>query len=399
MPADSRRNIAILAFTLVVVMLGYGIILPILPFYVQRLGASGRDLGLLTSISALMQLFFAPLWGSLSDRLGRKPVLLLGVLGYGLTMLLFGLSTRLWMLFVARTLNGMLSSAALPTALAYISDSTTAKERSGGMGQLGAAVGVGVVLGPGLGGALSARSLATPFFVASGLCLGALLLVWLLLPESLPVSRRGVAAGARAAAPAEAWRALAGPLGMLLLLTFVVSFGLSAFQGILGLYALQKFGFGPAQVGTIWMIVGGVLLAGQGLLTGWLSRRFGEVAVIRFSLLASAFGYALILLAATYLTVLLATGLFVLFIALLGPALNALVSGQTPLQQGFTMGVANSVASLGRIMGPIWSGSIFDINLSYPFLSGAIILFVAFLISLLWIHLEAKPAAVMPAKS
>ncbi len=123
MLTNQRKNLLILSFTLVVVMLGYGIIMPIIPFYIEKLGASGRELGFLTAISAFMQLFFAPLWGSLSDRLGRKPVLLIGVLGYGLTMLLFGLSTQLWMLFVARGLNGMLSSATMPTALAYVGDS------------------------------------------------------------------------------------------------------------------------------------------------------------------------------------------------------------------------------------------------------------------------------------
>ncbi len=180
---NPRKNLLILSFTLVVVMLGYGIVMPIIPFYVEKLGAGGRELGLLVAISALMQLFFAPLWGSLSDRIGRKPVLLVGVLGYGLTMLLFGLSTHLWTLFVARALNGVLSSATLPTAMAYVGDNTDEKQRAGGMGQLGAAMGAGVVLGPGLGGVLASVSLATPFLVAAGLCLVSLLLVALLLPE------------------------------------------------------------------------------------------------------------------------------------------------------------------------------------------------------------------------
>jgi MFS transporter, DHA1 family, multidrug resistance protein len=399
MLAPTQRNVAILAFTLVVVMLGYGIVMPILPFYIQRLGASGRDLGLLTAISALMQLFFAPLWGSLSDRVGRKPVLLVGVFGYALTLLLFGLSTRLWMLFAARALNGMLSSATMPTALAYITDNTTAKERGGGMGQLGAAMGIGVVLGPGLGGVLSTYSLATPFFVAAGLCLVSLVLVWLFLPESLPATARREPAQPKATAFGQIWRSLVGPLGIMLVMAFVVSFGLSSFQGILGLYALRKFGYGPEQVGVIWMVVGGVLIVGQGALTGWLTKRWGEVTVIRVSLLTSALSYALILLAATYLTVLVTTGLFILFIALLGPALNALIASQTTMKQGFTLGLSNSFTSLGRILGPVWGGSIFDLNLNYPFLSGAAILLFAFVISLLWMRDEHQPAALAPAKN
>src|SRR5512138_1150742 len=181
---NNKRNLYILSFTLLVVMLGFGIIIPILPFYITKLGASGREMGMLTATSALMQFAFAPVWSTLSDRYGRKPILLVGIVGYGVTMLLFGLANQLWMLFVARALNGILSSATMPTAMAYIADNTPGKGRSAGMGQLGAAAGLGFVLGPALGGLLSANSLSLPFFVATALCLVSLLLVWLLLPES-----------------------------------------------------------------------------------------------------------------------------------------------------------------------------------------------------------------------
>ena len=150
-----RKNTLILGFTLLVVMLGYGMIQPIIPFLITQLGASGWDLGLLSSVYAAMQLVCAPFWGTLSDRIGRKPVLLIGVLGYAIAMLIFGLSTRFWMLFLARTASGVLSSATMPTAMAYLSDNLPEKQRGGAMGQLGAAVGLGVVLGPLLGGVLS----------------------------------------------------------------------------------------------------------------------------------------------------------------------------------------------------------------------------------------------------
>jgi len=148
----SRKNILILSFTLLVVMLGYGMIQPIIPFLITSLGASGKDMGLLASVYASMQLVCAPFWGTLSDRMGRKPVLLIGVLGYAIAIFIFGLSTRFWMLFVARTFSGVLSSATMPTAMAYLSDNLPEKERGSAMGKLGAAVGLGVVLGPLLGG-------------------------------------------------------------------------------------------------------------------------------------------------------------------------------------------------------------------------------------------------------
>jgi MFS transporter, DHA1 family, multidrug resistance protein len=398
MSANNRKNILILSFTLVVVMLGYGVILPILPFYIVKLGASGREMGMLTAVSALMQLVFAPFWGSLSDRIGRKPVLLVGVAGYGLTLLVFGLATQLWMLFLARALNGMLASATLPTSMAFVSDNLPEKERSGGMGQLGAAIGAGVVLGPGLGGWLASYSLATPFFVASGLCLVALFLVWAILPESLPLESRQREGKKLAGLQFSVLgQVLSGPTGVLMLLVLVVSFGMAGFQGILGLYALDQFGLDTQQVGTIWMVVGVLMMISQGVLTGLLAKRFGEVWVIRGSLLATAAGFGLMLLATGYLSLLLTTGFLIMAIALLGPALNALISSRTRLPQGITMGVNNSFTGLGRVLGPLWAGFLFDIQMGLPFISSAVILILAFFISLVWV--TQTPARIESVKT
>jgi DHA1 family multidrug resistance protein-like MFS transporter len=186
----SKRNLYILTFVLFVVMLGYGIIIPILPFYIESMGAGGTELGLLVASYAVMRLIFGPIWGSLSDRLGRKPILLIGILGYAVTMVWFGLATQLWMLFAARILAGILSSATAPTTMAFIGDSTPEKERGGGMGLLGAAGGIGTIVGPVLGGFLAGDSLAMPFFLAAGLSVLSLLLAIAFLPESLPAEAR-----------------------------------------------------------------------------------------------------------------------------------------------------------------------------------------------------------------
>ncbi len=161
--SQNRKNLWIMFFTLVVMMLGFGIIIPIMPFYITKLGATGSTLGLLMATFSIMQFIFAPIWGSLSDRYGRKPIILVGILGNVLAQLMMGFATELWMLFAARTLGGILSSAALPTAMAFASDSTSPKERPAAMGLLGAAMSVGMVLGPGIGGLLAGSSLSTPF--------------------------------------------------------------------------------------------------------------------------------------------------------------------------------------------------------------------------------------------
>jgi DHA1 family multidrug resistance protein-like MFS transporter len=392
MNVSNHKNLAILSLTMGVVMLGFGMVMPIMPFYVESMGASASELGLLVAISPFIQLVASPLWGSVSDRRGRKPVLSVGLLGYGISMLLFGLSTELWMLFVVRGVGALLSAATMPTTMAYVSDSTSEQERGGGMGALGAAMGLGMVLGPALGGLLGSESLSTPFFLTAGVCLLTLLLVLLLLPESLPPkARRQTTTRFKPTAQIrDLYHALFGPLGALFFMAFLVSFGLTNFQGIFGYYALKKFGYGTEEVGWILTVVGIVAALTQGVLTGPLTRGWGEAAVIKGTLLASALTFGLLLTANSLATVLLTTGLFTFPNALLRPAVISLTSKHAEAQQGVAMGLNNSFNSLGRVIGPIWAGFAFDLNYNLPYLSGAAIMFVGFLVSLIWVTRERK---------
>jgi DHA1 family multidrug resistance protein-like MFS transporter len=399
---NSRRNLYILAFSLVVVMLGYGIVIPVIPFYVEGMGAGGAELGLLIASYAFMRLIFGPLWGSLSDRIGRKPVLMIGVVGFAVAMFFFGLATELWMVFAARILSGLLSSATAPTTMAYIGDSTSEEERGRGMGVLGAAVGLGTVLGPGLGGLLSGDSLATPFFVAAGLSLLAVLLIYLLLPESLPAeARRTATSGGLGEQVRLVRKALLSPIGALLLLAFVITFGITTFYGIFALYVLERFGYGAKEVGAILMGMGLVSAVGQGLLSGPATKRWGEARVIRVAVLGGAVAYLLMLPATSAVALLLAIGFFILATALLIPALLALTSRLATLEQGITMGLSNSAMSLGRIAGPLLGGFVFDLNIIYPFLAGAAVMFAGFVITLTGLQQErggAPNAELRPAE-
>jgi DHA1 family multidrug resistance protein-like MFS transporter len=381
MKSSGRKNLYILAFALVVVMLGFGIVIPIMPFYVERLGAGGTELGLLVASYAVMRLICGPIWGSLSDRVGRKPVLMVGIFGYGITMILFGLATNLWLLFVFRALSGILSSATSPTTMAYISDSTAEAERGEGMGRLSAAVGVGTIFGPGLGGLLAGQNLATPFFIAGGMSFLALLLIWLFLPESLPKASRQDAGGKKRLQARQVWQAASGSIGSLLLMAFLASFGLTAFFGIFGLYALQKYTAGPEAVGGIMMVFGLVTALSQGGLTGPLTKHWGEKVMIQSSLAATAIGFLLISLASTFVAFLVAIGVFTMAISILAPAVSALTSRQTTLEQGLTMGLSNAAQSLGRIAGPLLGGIMFDIQIEYPNYLGAIVMGIGFLVS------------------
>lgn len=366
-------------------MLGFGMVIPIFPFFVvERMGAGGSALGLLVATGSLTELLFGPLWGSISDRVGRKPILMIGMLGYGLSMVLFGLSTELWMLFASRALSGVLSAATLATAMAYIGDSTGDKDRAGGMGALGGAAGLGIILGPGLGGWLAGDSLATPFFIAAAMSVASMILIVLLLPESLPPEARVVHGKIGLVDFRELRGALRSPIAGLLLLVFIGTIGTSNFEAIFSLYALDVLGYGPERVGMILTVVGGVSVIGRGLLTGLATRWWGETAVIKGALLAGAVAFLLLLLAETQVAVLLTTGLFVLITAFFRPAVHSLTSQRATVGQGAAMGLSNAFVSLGRVVGPIWAGAIYDLNTSYPYLSGAVILFIAFLLSLLW---------------
>ncbi len=184
--SSQSRNILVLFITMVIVMMGFGMIIPVLPFLIEAFGASGQELGFLMAIYALMQLIFSPMWGEISDRYGRRPVLMIGLFGNGLALLFMGLANSLWVLFAARALAGLLASATMPTSYAYISDSTSEEDRGRGMGILGAAMGVGMVLGPGFSGMLAEISLSTPFYFGAALSILAMIFVYFILPESLP---------------------------------------------------------------------------------------------------------------------------------------------------------------------------------------------------------------------
>ncbi len=392
MDKSNRKQVAILSFALIVVSLGFGMVIPIFPFYVERMGGGGKELGLLVAVAAVTELVFGPVWGSLSDRVGRKPILMLGMVGYGVSSLLFGLATELWMLYAARALSGVLSAATASTAMAYIGDSTSDEDRGGGMGILGAAGGLGLILGPGFGGWLGGVSLATPFFAAAGISLVSVLLILFLLPESLPAQARQPAERKTKTLQAkrgELWSALLSPIGILLFMAFLASFGLANFEAVFGLYALEKFSYGPERVGVILAVMGLVSTVGK-VFTGTLTRRWGDAPVIKTSLLTGSIGFLVLLSANTYLTILLATGFFILSKTWLRPAVFSLTSKQAAVGQGVAMGLSNSFMSLGRIVGPLWAGFAFDLNFNYPYLSGAAILFVGFLISLVWVTQETK---------
>jgi len=393
---NNKRNLVILFITLVIMMMGFGIIIPILPDLVVKYGGSGMAMGILMAIFSAMQFLFSPMWGSLSDRFGRKPIIMLGVFGNAISMLALGLSTQLWMLFAARGLAGILSSATLPTAMAYISDSTDEKSRGGGMGVIGAAMGLGMILGPGAGGMLSGISLHAPFYFAAGLSMLAMIAIWLFLPESLADEKRETSVKLQGPQIKAMWESLFGPLAFLFIAAFMISFAVTNFEGIYAYYAKERYGYEPKTIGVILFAIGWVSVIAQGALTGIATRKFGEVNVIKASLIASVAGFLVMLLAHNLTTVILTAAFFILANAMLRPAVSSLISQRTTQGQGIAMGLNNAYMSLGRVVGPLWAGAVIDINISFPFITGAAIMLIGFIASLIYLK-EAPSTTTTPA--
>jgi DHA1 family multidrug resistance protein-like MFS transporter len=367
-----------LFFTMLVTMVGFGIIIPIMPFYVEHFGAGGSELGLMMASFSVMQFVSSPFWGSLSDRYGRKRIMMIGVFGNMVSLIVIGLAQSFWVMFAARVFEGLLSSATLPTAMAYISDSTSDEERGGGMGVIGAAMGVGMILGPGLGGLVAGSNLSLPFFLAAGMSFLSIGMIWFVLPESLPEAKRTLAVKMRGVQLDVLWRALVGPAGFMFFLAFLVNFALANFEGIFGLYADHRYGYGPTQVGTLLMVVGLVTSLAQAFLTGPATRRFGEATVIKASLIASAIGFVLMTWAVQNWAVVVTVGFFVFANAMLRPSIMSLTSKTSQGGQGMALGLNNSFQSLGRVVGPLWAGLFFDYNVNLPYLTAAVVMLLTF---------------------
>ncbi|HWG89588.1 MAG TPA: MFS transporter, partial [Candidatus Thermoplasmatota archaeon] len=337
-------------------------------------GVSEGWAGLLMASYSLMQFLFAPVWGRLSDRYGRRPVILVSLAGSVVTLALAGLATSFWMLLAARALAGV-AGANISAAQAYVADVTTPENRAKGMGMVGAAIGLGFVLGPGFGGFLGQWGYALPAFVASGLAAVNLALAFLLLRESLPaggpaeVNRRSKLLDL-AALRASASRPVVGGVlaaGFLFLVAF------SAMEATFSFWARDQHGWDQTEVGYLFFFIGIVLVGVQGGAIGPLTRRFGEARLLVAGLLLVTAGLVALPFATTLPLVLGAAALLALGAGLSTPSMSSLLSRSTEASnQGATLGLFQSLQSLGRVAGPVWGTLAFThLGMGSPFLLGA----------------------------
>ncbi len=367
-------------------LVGFGLVIPLLPFYAERFGASPQQVTLLVAVFSLMSMLAAPLWGRLSDRIGRRPVLMASMAAAALAYLWLGFATSLWMLFAARALAGICAGN-IAAAQAYIADVTPPEGRARGMGMIGAAFGLGFIIGPALGGVVAGNDLATadlktPGLIAAGLSFVAFVGVVALLKESLPQTGRARPSRNRIAALRVA---LGRPvLSRLLVVFFLVILAFAGMEATFALWAMRQFSWGPAQVGYIFTYVGLLSAVMQGGLIGPLTRRFGEKSLLLGGLALIALGLLLLPLAAFLAPLLVAVTALALGMGAMQPSLNSLISRRAGLdEQGEVMGVAQSVGSLSRVLGPAIAGALFaGLGPDSPFVAGAIVVAAALLVGL-----------------
>lgn len=343
-------------------LLGFGIIIPLLPLYAERFGASAATIGLLFASYSLSQFVFSPMWGKISDKVGRRPILLITIAGSALGSLVLGLAGSLPMLFVGRILDGA-SGASVAVARATVSDVADPSQRPRLMGLLGAAFGLGFVIGPSLGALASLGSPSLPFFVAAAISLLNLIAGVIRIPETrrVPTGRM----------PGVGLRTLPNPVLRLVILTFVGVTAFSAFEATFSLLGSARLGMTEPTVALAFAGIGLVLVATQGGLIGPVTRILGETVTIRLGLILNVAGFAILSVADRWWS--LAPGLVLLAVGqgLLTPTLASAVAGRSPDQAGVALGVQQSAGGLARVIGPVLGGVLFAAAIPLPYIVAA----------------------------
>lgn len=382
MNKSNRTQLTLIFLTIFIDLLGFGIIIPIAPFYAEHYGATSFHVGLLATVFSLMQFIFAPIWGRLSDRIGRRPIILFSLLGTAVAHFFFAMANSLEMLFVSRMLAGV-AAASVPTAMAYISDITSHEERAKGMGMVGAAFGLGFIFGPAIGGVLSEFGYSIPIFFASGLSLLAAAVAYFKLPESLTVEMRKDLPE-RKFSFNNLFEAIRHPnIGILFLIFFSVTLAFANLEAMFALFTERKFGLDASANGYLFAFIGIISATVQGGLIGPLVKKFGEKKLITFSTFLLSVTFLLFNLPQNIYTFLPIVACTALGIGIHNPSVVTLISKNTAAsQQGGILGLNQSFSSLARVLGPMWAGFFFDeIGISFPFISAGILIFIIFLVS------------------
>ncbi|WP_332649565.1 MFS transporter [Lysinibacillus sp. 54212] len=381
--AQKTNNAALylLMFNMFITMGGIGLIVPVMPAYLEIFGVGGQVLGFLIASFALAQFLLSPVAGDLSDRHGRKIFIIGGLILYGLAQILFGIATEVWVLFLARFLAGAGAAFIMPPIMAFVADITTYEERGKGMGMIGAAMSLGFMIGPAFGGFLANINLHFPFYLAGAFAIMAAIFSFFVLPN---IKQEAKEVAPRENLVKQLARSVKTSYFIFLIVVFTFSFGIANFQATLSLYLDKKFDYTPTDIAIIITVGGfaGVIL--QMFVVNKLFKRYGEMKVILLNLLLAAVTMLLVIYISGFFIITVVATIFSIATTFIRPAVNTLISKLAGAEQGFAAGMNNAYMSLGNMVGPALAGILFDWNMDSPYILGTVILIGCFILAYTW---------------
>ncbi|REK76335.1 MFS transporter [Paenibacillus paeoniae] len=373
------KRLLIVMSILMITFIGFGIIIPVMPEIIQAADPKSAEIhtGRMLALYSLVSFILSPFWGTWSDRIGRRPIILTGLVGFAASFLLFGLAGEsLTLMYISRALGGLFSGAVASVIVAYVADITPPDQRTKGMGLVGMSIGLGFTLGPGVGGLLSVFSLQTPFYAASALAMVTFVLAFSKLKESLTPEKRKKQSEKRV----SRWSAFRGPLKYLYILAFFVTFTLAGMEATLQFFGMRRFDVTPLQVGLLFFVCGLVGALVQGGIVRRLIKKGEEPKYIAIGLVISALGFFLLLFAHSLWWAIMSLAVFGIGNALIRPCVTSLITQKTTVGQGVASGLSSSMDSLGRIAGPLLGSLLFTVQMGLPYLLGGILCLAALLL-------------------
>lgn len=360
-------------FTLFMTSFGFGVILPILPFYATSLGAQPLHLGMLTATFALMSLLFGPVIGKLADRHGRKKVLLGGTAGFLTGYLIFAFTHSLEAAFVARAIEGVAAAGIFPACISLLSDFTTEKERGKAMGLVGMSFSLGFIVGPAFGGLAAGISVQAAFLLSALLSAANFVSIAAQVREPREKAESKDIIGKEV----SMLQHVSSPLLFLFLSSTMIAFMIGGLDAVLALYTAEKLGFSSTQVGVIFTYIGVLIMAMQ-FVGGALVNKFGEKKLIAAGMFISGTGFLLLSFTNNWTSLLLPLAVFVAGNAIVFPSVTALLTKKVQGKRGVVLGLLASFNSTGQLLGPLVGGLLYGINHSYAFLGMAAVTFAYF---------------------
>ncbi|PJN88783.1 MFS transporter [Bacillus sp. mrc49] len=383
MSAEQRKKIIILMINMFIAIGSFGIIIPILPAYLASIDQGGTAAGLMIAIFAGAQLIFSPIAGKWTDLYGRRKMIIYGLVGLTLSMFIFFAVNSIWLLYASRVIGGIGAALLIPAIFAYVADITTFDQRAKGNSLVSAAMSLGIVIGPGIGGFLADFGLKFPFLISALVSLSAVVFSIFVLKES-ETAQIASAPESNDSMVRKIALSVKMPYFIPLIITLVMSFGLMAYESVIGLYLDNQFDSSPKDIAVMVTATGIVSVIVQLFVVDRIVRRFGEVNVLNIFISVAAIGFLLSLFASSYLTFFLISLIIFLSTSILRPVLNTLISKMAGNEQGFAMGMNNAYMSIGNVLGPTLAGLMYDIHITYPFMLGLFLLIITLLITMSW---------------